>query len=101
MAILKVEEFQGASGRWYVSDVHTWTGWQKCAELLGAPTLEGFLAILETKYDATIESVVKYEQQSPLIIFSWDRDQYKKAHQFKLDVNRIARQKKFEVERAF
>ena len=32
------------------------------------------------------------------IMFSWPSVDYKNAHQFKLDVNRIARQKKYMVE---
>ena len=32
--ILKVDEWQSPSTRWYVADVHTWTSWRACAEVL-------------------------------------------------------------------
>ena len=89
--LLKVEEWQGASGNWYVGDVHTWTGWRAIAEVLDVD-FSGLLTLLQEKYHATI-----FNTQIPLYYFS----EYKYAHQFKLDVNRIERHKQIMVEKQF
>ena len=100
--VLKVDEWKSASGRWYVADVHTWTGWRECADVLGAETLEDYIKILEIKYKATIHGTIGVKNEEPAnVMFNWDSDQYKYAHQFKLDVNRIARKKNYIVERSF
>lgn len=102
MDVLKVDEWQSKSGIWYVADVHTWTGWRECAEILnGGDTVENFCDFLKNKYKATIGKVCYYEDKPELILFWWEKDQYKNAHQFKLDVNRIARKKNYLVERSF
>ena len=100
--ILKVDEWQSASSKWYVADVHTWTGWRECADVLDARTLEDYIELLKTKYKATIYGTIGVEDAEPAnVLFSWNADQYKNAHQFKLDVNRIARKKNYMVERSF
>lgn len=97
--ILKVDEWQGASKYWYVADVHTWTGWRECADVLGAESLEEYMDILKNKYHAEIFGTLGLENGEPVnIMFSWPSTDYKNAHQFKLDVNRIARKKKYMVE---
>lgn len=100
MAILKVDEWKGASDRWYVADVHTWTGWKECADVLGAESLVEYIDILINKYNATVVGTIGVGEDtiSPAnVLFSWPAEEYKNAHQFKLDVNRIARKKKYEV----
>lgn len=100
MAILKVDEWKGASDRWYVADVHTWTGWKECADVLGAESLVEYIDILINKYNATVIGTIGVGEDtiSPAnVLFSWPAEEYKNAHQFKLDVNRIARKKKYEV----
>lgn len=92
--ILKLDEWKGASGRWYVADVHTWTGWRECADVLDAKTLEDYIDILINKYKATVDGIIGTKS----LLFSWPKQDYKNAHQFKLDVNRIARNKKYMVE---
>ena len=96
--ILKVDEWQGGSRNWYVADVHTWTGWKECADVLGAGSLEEYIEILEKKYKATVHGTIGVKDNEPAnVMFSWALNEYKNAHQFKLDVNRIARKKKYEV----
>ena len=89
--LLKVDEWKGASGHWFVGDVHTWTGWQVMAEILDVD-FDGLLELLQNKYHATI-----VESSVPIFFF----ENYKDAHQFKLDVNRIERHKQIMVEKQF
>ena len=94
--VLKVDEWKGASGFWYVADVHTWTGWRECADILDAETLEDYINILENKYKATIHGTIGMRGEEPAnVLFNWPNDDYKNAHQFKLDINRIARKKNY------
>ena len=96
MAVLKVDEWKGASGYWYVADVHTWTGWRECADVLGAETLEDYIDILKNKYKATIHGTIGVRgEETANVMFNWPQSEYKNAHQFKLDVNRIARKKNY------
>ena len=94
--ILKVDEWQSASKHWFVADVHTWTGWREMADVLDAETQEDFINLIRNKYNAIIEIV-----RPEFISFWWSESNYKNAHQFKLDVNRIARKKNYMVERSF
>jgi len=98
MTVLKVDEWQSASKRWRVADIHTWTNWRAMADVLDVD-FEGFKELLITKYGATIEDFIEYEDKDSLLIFSFI--EYKGAHQLKLDVNRIARKKNYLVERRF
>ena len=90
--ILKVDEWQSASKHWFVADVHTWTGWREMADVLDAETQEDFINLIRNKYNAIIEIV-----RPEFISFWWSASNYKDAHQFKLDVNRIARKKGYMV----
>lgn len=96
--VLKVDEWKGASGFWYVADVHTWTGWRECADVLGAESLEDYKNILKNKYKATIHCDLYRNGEVFNVMFNWPQAEYKNAHQFKLDVNRIARKKGYMVE---
>lgn len=99
MTVLKVDEWQSPSSRWYVADVHTWTGWRECAEVLcGEANLDDFIAFIQTKYHAIVDF---YREEKDFLYFYWLKDEYKNAHQFKLDINRIARKKNYLVERSF
>ena len=99
--LLKVDEWQSASKRWYVADVHTWTGWDELADIFCVRDLDSFCDyitgddIMQTLDD--VDKIVHYPDKPTLVIFYWDSDEYKWAHKFKLDVNRIARQKGFMV----
>ena len=90
--ILKVDEWQSVSKHWLVADVHTWTGWREMADVLDAETQEDFINLIRNKYNAIIEIV-----RPEFISFWWSASNYKDAHQFKLDVNRIARKKGYMV----
>lgn len=96
--ILKVEEWQSPAGHWYVADTHTWTSWKELADILDAgTTVQEFCNFLKEKYNAHINKVCEYKDKPELIIFNWPKADYRFAHQFKLDVNRIARKKGYEV----
>lgn len=88
---LKYDEWKGASGDWYVSDVHTWTRTAALCEIFGVDK-DGLCTLLKDKYHAEI-----FEDAIPLFYFP----EYKDAHQFKLDANRIARKKCMMVEKQF
>ena len=96
--VLKVDEWKSGSGHWYVSDVHTWRGWRDYANILGAETLDDFILLLKTKYKV---KECEYYPDKDFLLFKWTEKHYKEAHQFKLDVNRIARKKNYLVERSF
>ena len=97
--LLKVDEWQGGSGSWYVGDVHTWTGWHEIAKILGVnEDVNGLIELLRDKYKAIVHS---YDEQKDFLFYYWNSDNYKKAHQFKLDINRIARNTNFMVEKVF
>lgn len=100
--VLKVDEWQSPTGCWYVADVHTWTGWRECAEILGVDTLDDYINVLTDKYKATIHGTIGVRNEEPAnVMFNWPKELYKYAHQFKLDINRIARKKNYLVERSF
>lgn len=91
--ILKVKEWQGASGNWYVGDVDTWTGWRAIADMMDID-MNGYIDMLVEKYHALVEI-----PENDFILFFWTKDDYKHAHKFLLDVNRVARNKGWKVER--
>lgn len=91
--ILKVKEWQGSSGNWYVGDVDTWTGWRAIAEMMDVD-MDGYINMLVEKYHALVEI-----PEGDFILFYWTKDNYKFCHKFFLDVNRIARNKKWQVEK--
>ncbi len=100
--VLKVDEWQSPSGRWYVADVHNWTVWRQYVDILGEETLVDYIDILYNKYNATIFGTIGVKNEEPAnVLFSWPAEEYRYAHQFKLDVNRIARKKNYMVERSF
>ena len=93
--LLKVDEWKSGSQRWYVADVHTWTNWRACAEVLDVKDdIGAFIDILENRYNAIVDD---YYAPKDFLMFYWPTDDYKNAHQFKLDVNRIARKKNYLV----
>ena len=96
--VLKVDEWQSASKKWHVADVHTWTGWNEMAEVLNVFDLDSFIDFLNSHYHAVIDN---YFEDKDFLMFHWEEKDYKHAHQFKLDVNRIARKKNYLVERSF
>ena len=98
MQLLRVDEWQSPAGGWHVADIKTWTNWQTMAQVLEKESLEDFKQILVAKYKATIHKFIEYENKDSFLLFSFDN--YKNAHQLKLDINRIARKKNFLVEKS-
>lgn len=99
MQLLKFDEWQSGSGNWYVADVHTWTGWRAAAKVFNVEEeVNHFIDFLIKKYNPIIRS---YDEEKDFLYFYWPSTDYKNAHQFKLDVNRIARKKNFLVEKKF
>ena len=97
--VVKFTEWRSGSCRWYVSDVHTWTGWRSAANIFEiGEDIEQFIGFLQDKYKAVI---LFYREETDLLCFYWPDSDYKNAHQFKLDVNRIARKKNYIVEKKF
>ena len=47
---------------------------------------------MESKYNARKDLWIP---EKDLLTFSWDNSDYRNAHQFKLDINRIARKKNY------
>ena len=93
--LLKVDEWETTPGWWFVADVHTWTNWRTMAEILGvADNIEDFMEFLQHKYKAVVDL---YNEEKDFLMFHWVKSDYKNAHQFKLDVNRIARKKNYLV----
>lgn len=91
--VLKLDEWKSASGNWYVADVKTWTGWRECANVLDVEEeVNHFIDLLVNKYNAVVRS---YDWEKDFLHFCWPFDDYKNAHQFKLDINRIARKKNY------
>ena len=91
--LLKVDEWKSSSKHWFVADVHTWTGWRAMAEVLDIEQdIDKFKELLLNKYNATVES---YRADKDFLMFYWPESDYKNAHQFKLDVNRLARKKNY------
>ena len=96
--LLRVDEWKSPTGIWYVADVHTFAGWRDFAAILGIADLDNFINYLKKKYKAEIDD---YFIHNDYLMFHWKRDDYKYAHQFKLDINRIARKKNYLIERSF
>ena len=95
--ILKMNEWQSASGKWYVADTQMFSGWWEPARLLGLH-LEDYILMLINQYHANIISFTQYEdKRNSLLQFNFDK--FTDAHQFMLDINRIARNKKYFVYR--
>jgi len=92
--LLKVNEWKGICS-WYVADVHSHCGWRGIAKMMDM-TCEQFKNWLTDTYHA---SITETEGHPDSFIYYWDEKNYKFAHKFLLDVNRIARHKDFQVER--
>ena len=96
--VFKVEEWHSGSRRWYVADTHTFKSWHTYAAIFDIDTLDDYIELLKNKYHATIYHTIGNINGEPEnVMFSWSEDMYKYAHQFKLDINRIARKKNYLV----
>lgn len=96
--LYKVSEWE-SNGRWYVANVQKLgdftIGWWVPADIFGI-SLTDYVNLLIEKYHATIELYKNYPQEdkrNSLLIFHFDK--YIDAHKLILDINRVARQKKY------
>ena len=62
--ILKISEWQSASGKWYAADTQIFSGWWEPARLFGLH-LEDYVLMLIKQYHANIIDFVQYHK--PLI----------------------------------
>ena len=61
---------------------------------------QSWIDTLTSSTNVTIEYkaiVVSYNEEKDYLMFYWMKSDYARAHKFKLDVNRIARKKGYEV----
>lgn len=93
--IYKAEEWQSGSGRWHVADTHdlannsaVWWIPPKIFDL----SYEDYIYMLIDKYNI---DYLSYSLQSNVLLFSWKN--HTDAHRYLLDINRIARNKNFQI----
>lgn len=91
----KASEWKSASDRWYVADTSNLgndsAAWWIPARIFDL-SLEDYILMLKDKYHATIDGwYPESNNGKSLLVFSFK--EYKDAHQYLLDVNRIARNK--------
>ena len=91
--IYKASEWLSGSGRWFVADVEelaksssSWTIPHKIFQL----SLMDYLEMLQKIY-----KVDDLRFSGNMLHFSWNENNYKNAHQYMLDINKLARKQKF------
>ena len=97
--IFKATEWKSACGRWHVADTsdlaHDSAAWWIPARMLNL-ALEDYVTLLIEKYHAQIDGwYPESNNGKSLLTFSWDNYSY--AHQYLLDMNRIARNKNWTI----
>ena len=95
--ILKITEWESASGRWYAADTTGFSGWWVIARMLEMKLGE-YARFLVNEYNAIIDDFIIYpyeDKRNSLLIFHFNS--YQDAHKFVLFVNREARKRKFFV----
>ncbi len=96
--ILKIKEWQSASGKWYAADTDKFSPWWIIPQALGISPLPDYITLLIEQYHANIVRFIDYgseDRRNSLLIFNFDN--YTDAHRFVLDVNRNARKKKIMI----
>ena len=89
MQILKVTEFQGGSGRWYVADnSQPYWNWRYIPNMLGL-NVQSYVELLK-KYKA---GNLHYYAPTDCFLYSFSNSE--DAHKWVLYINRIARNKKY------
>lgn len=95
MHILRYQEWQSPTGRWYCNDVSDLGGisgkWWVPARMLNI-SLTDYVTFLKDEYNAIIDT---YNIETDILIYHFDS--YTDAHKFVLYINRIARNKQFLV----
>lgn len=95
--ILKITEWQSASGRWYTADTTGFSSWWTIARMLDME-LGKYAKFLVDEYNAILDDFIIYpyeDKRNSLLIFHFDS--YQDAHRFVLFVNKEARKRKFFV----
>ena len=97
--LFKCSEWESASGKWYVADTsdlaNDSAAWWIPARMLNL-SLVDYINMLIKKYHAIIDGwYPESNKGKSLLIFSFDN--YKDAHQYLLDMNRISRQKNWTI----
>ncbi|HAH17785.1 MAG TPA: hypothetical protein DCL29_02020 [Eubacterium sp.] len=99
--LLKVTEWQSSSGKWYVADTSDLakdsSAWWHPARMLGI-SLTDYISLLINEYHADIDAwFPESNNGKSLLLFSWKSENYKYAHKYTLDINRIARNKNWSI----
>ncbi len=99
--LLKVTEWNNGNGKWYAADTsdlaHDSAGWWHPARMLGL-SLEDYVMLLIDKYHANIDAwFPESNNGKSLLLFSWSAENYNFAHQYVLDINRVARNKNWTI----
>ena len=93
--LLKYEEWQSGSGKWYCNDTSDLTSaralWYTPARFLEI-TLEDYILLLINDF-----KVDNISFNNNILIYSWEKEHYSLCHKFVLWINKKAREKKFIV----
>lgn len=94
--LLRLTEWQGASGAWYCADIEelgskTACHWRHLPQLLNLSALE-FIETLKDKYKV---SRVSYSKDTDTLVFSWDSQANMRV--FKNSLNALARKVNYQA----
>lgn len=97
--LFKTTEWRSPSGKYHVADIsdlaNDSAAWWIPARMLGL-SLENYVTMLIDKYHATIDGwYPESNNGKSLLNFSFEK--YSDAHQYYLDMNRIARNKNWTI----
>lgn len=95
--IYKIEEWQAGSGLWYCNSIQNLaadsSAWWFPSRVWGM-NLSEFATMLKDKYGAKLKMLHSDYNNSDSLLFYWEKEDRSKCHQFVLDTNKVARQKK-------
>lgn len=99
MHVYEASEWKSPTGKWYVADTsdlgNDSAAWWIPAKIFNL-SFEDYIDMLLNKYHATIDGwYPKSNNGKSLLLFSFVK--YNDAHQYLLDVNRIARNKNWTI----
>ena len=97
--IYKCSEWESPTGKWYVADVSDLANysaaWWLPARFLNISPAE-YINLLVTKYNAVINLFdADAANGKSMLVFYWN--EYKDAHKYLLDMNRLARNNKWTI----
>jgi len=96
--LYKMVEWQGGCGLWYCNSVQKLatnaSAWWFPSRVWGM-NLSEFAIMLKDKYGAKLKMLHNdFYDNSDSLLFYWEKEDGSKCHQFVLDTNKVARQKK-------